>query len=218
MGARLDRVMFRQLLIHIRPPVNLDIAASRSEKLRGVAPSAAPPIPRPLVVPCLEHRTTTQLGTAPVRMTKPVYLMAIAALAFAGTSVPATHGQVSPSLDEFQRRVLPVVSRTCSTCHSDRVRTAGLSFDSFRDAASASAAPEVWRRALEKLDAGQMPPRPAAPLSPPDLDAVTGWILKLPGISRGSAAAAAAEPGRVTARRLNRAEYNNTIRDLLGVS
>jgi PAS domain-containing protein len=110
------------------------------------------------------------------------------------------------------------LSKTCVTCHSDRARTAGLSFEPFRDVASASSAPEVWQKVLDKLNAGQMPPSPAAPLSRSDLAAVTGWIRKLPGISEGHAVDAAMQPGRVTARRLNRTEYNNTIRDLLDVS
>ena len=63
-----------------------------------------------------------------------------------------------------------------------------------------------------------MPPRPAAPLPAGDVAAVSAWITKLPGISPVPANASASDPGRVTARRLNRAEYNNTIRDLLGVT
>jgi hypothetical protein len=43
------------------------------------------------------------------------------------------------------------------------------------------------------------------------------WIKKLPGLS-ASVTSGQAMAGRVTARRLNRVEYNNTIRDLLGVS
>ena len=122
------------------------------------------------------------------------------------------------SSDEYQQQVLPVLTKTCRTCHNDSARTAGLSFDGFRDAAAASRTPELWQKVLDKLNKGEMPPRPAA-LSSSDLAAVTGWIRKLPGISAAAAAdAQLRSPGRVTARRLNRAEYNNTIRDLLGVS
>src|SRR5207344_818887 len=41
---------------------------------------------------------------------------------------------------------------------------------------------------------------------------------RLPALSSEASNAATANPGRVTARRLNRTEYNNTIHDLLGVS
>ena len=120
---------------------------------------------------------------------------------------------------EFQRQVLPVLSKTCMSCHSDRLRTAGLSFESFRDGASASRAPDVWRKVLDKLEHGT----DAAPSSCAALCIGPGCghgvgIRNLPGISIESVAPTTVQPGRVTARRLNRAEYNNTIRDLLGVS
>ena len=57
-----------------------------------------------------------------------------------------------------------------------------------------------------------MPP-PGSPTPPkPDVAAVTAWIEKSLGRPTGTS-----EPARVTSRRLNRAEYNNTVRDLLGV-
>ena len=154
---------------------------------------------------------------AHIQITKVLCLFVLTAAA-PGVGTRTTLGQASPANDEFQRHVLPVLSKTCVTCHSDRARMAGLSFESFRDVASASTAPEVWQKVLDKLNAGLMPPPPAAPLSRADLAAVTGWIRKLPGISEAHAGDAAIQPGRVTARRLNRTEYNNTIRDLLGVS
>ena len=129
-------------------------------------------------------------------------------------------GQVLPQKapDEYQQQVLPVLTRNCVACHNDRARTAGLSFESFRDAAAASQKPELWQKVLDKLGARQMPPSPAAPLSSLELEGVTGWIRSLPAIAAASADVATQSPGRVTARRLNRVEYNNTIHDLLGVT
>jgi len=120
--------------------------------------------------------------------------------------------------DEFQQQVLPALAKTCIACHNDRLQTGGFSIESFRDAATASQKPELWQKVLDKLNAGQMPPRPASPLSTTELSAVTSWIRKLPSINTPSADAASMSPGRVTSRRLNRVEYNNTIHDLLGVS
>jgi mono/diheme cytochrome c family protein len=122
------------------------------------------------------------------------------------------------STDEFQKTVLPVLAKNCLGCHSDRLRTGNLSLEPFRDAALAPQKTDVWQKVLDKITAGQMPPRPMAPLSDADGAAVAGWIRKLPGLSDDSADVSTASPGRVTARRLNRVEYNNTIRDLLGVS
>jgi mono/diheme cytochrome c family protein len=120
--------------------------------------------------------------------------------------------------DDFQQQVLPVLTRTCAGCHNDRALAGGLSFEGIRDAAAASQKPELWLKVLDKVSAGQMPPRSAAPLSAADSAAMTRWIRKLPAIAASTGNEAGQNPGRVTARRLNRVEYNNTIRDLLGVS
>lgn len=126
------------------------------------------------------------------------------------------------SSDDFQQSVLPVLSKNCFGCHSERLQTGNLSLEPFRDARLAPQKPELWQKVLDKLVAGEMPPRPAAPLSAADLAAVTGWIERLLGPAQAGPHLEIPEsnidPGRVTARRLNRTEYNNTIRDLLGVT
>ena len=70
---------------------------------------------------------------------------------------------------------------------------------------------------LDKVSAGAMPPPTAKALTDAERAAVVDWIKKLPGLTASTSQAEAAA-GRVTARRLNRVEYNNTIRDLLGVA
>src|SRR3954469_19449664 len=132
----------------------------------------------------------------------------------------------------FQTTVLPVLAKNCFACHSDRVHAAGLSLEAFQDSSLVLQKPEVWTKVLDKLKSGTMPPRNAAQPSAEEVAAVTGWIESLHA-GTGAAApantasamptapaatAATADPGRVTARRLNRTEYNNTIRDLLGVT
>jgi hypothetical protein len=73
---------------------------------------------------------------------------------------------------------------------------------------------EKWEIILRRLEAGEMPPRGLPRPDAGDLKTVTTWIQS--EFDRADKAMKP-EPGRVTARRLNRSEYNNTIRDLLGV-
>ena len=148
-------------------------------------------------------------------------LLAAAVVAASVTAGTTVFGQAPPQAtpDEFRQTVAPVLTRNCVRCHSDRQLAGKLSFEPFLDGAAAPSRIDVWQKVLDKVVAGAMPPRPMTPLSASDVAAVTGWIRRLPGITDTAGAdGAMADPGRVTARRLNRAEYNNTIRDLLGVT
>ena len=115
----------------------------------------------------------------------------------------------------FQKTVQPFLAKNCFACHNEKLKTANLSLEGFHDAASAARQPEVWGKVLDKLSAGKMPPPGLPPIPKAEVAAVTSWIE---GMVKQPAANREPDPGRVTAHRLNRVEYNNTIRDLLGVS
>jgi len=92
---------------------------------------------------------------------------------------------------------------------------AGLDLAAFTSEAAAEKKPEVWAKVRDKLTAGLMPP-PGQPVpSKSEVSPVTAWI---DGLLSSANSGKAFDPGRVTARRLNRVEYDNTIRDLLGVA
>lgn len=108
---------------------------------------------------------------------------------------------------EYRNIVFPVLSKHCFACHNEKVRTGNLSLE-HPDSSAA-----LWEKVLDKVLTGRMPPPGPPALSKTDRAAITGWIEKSLGDRLENA-----DPGRVTSRRLNRAEYNNTVRDLLGVS
>jgi len=105
-----------------------------------------------------------------------------------------------------------VLDRYCVTCHSNRLKTAGLTLEG-RDLSSPASDPEVWERVIRKVHGSQMPP---AGVARPDPAAAAGLVAYLRG-SLDSYAAAQPYPGRPLLQRLNRAEYANAIRDLLGL-
>lgn len=131
--------------------------------------------------------------------------------------VPITASTVWMSEDTiaFQKTVQPFLEKNCSACHNDKQKIANLSFDSFGNPEHALKQTDLWENVLDKLSTGKMPPPGPPKPAPKELAAVTSWIETL--LSR-SGSSRTSNPGRVTARRLNRTEYNNTIRDLLGVS
>jgi len=114
---------------------------------------------------------------------------------------------------EFADTVAPLIRQNCLACHNAKLVTAGLDLERMLEAGAAGS-PEIWEKVLEKLRAGEMPPkgRPR-----PDPEALSGALAWLEARLAAGERETAFDPGRVTARRLNRAEYNNTVRDLLGV-
>ena len=102
------------------------------------------------------------------------------------------------------------ISRTyCETCHNDRLKTAGLSLQDLPIDGHA----ETWEKVIRKVRAGMMPPAGAKRPARAALDAFAGSIET--AIDR--AAAANPNPGRAPLHRMNRAEYENAIRDLLAL-
>jgi hypothetical protein len=110
--------------------------------------------------------------------------------------------------------VLAFVQTNCLACHSAAVRSGDIDLEVYKDAKAFTDGRETWERVLGKLKAGEMPP-PGIPRPPAaEFDAVTRW---LEAEFKRQDLAIRPEAGPVPARRLNRAEYNNTVRDLLGV-
>ena len=104
------------------------------------------------------------------------------------------------------------VRRYCITCHNDRTLTAGLSLQHVDATRVAEHAP-VLEKVFQKLRAGEMPPagRPR-----PDESAAADLVAWLE-TSLDGAAAESPNPGAPAIHRLNRAEYRNAVRDLLGL-
>ena len=104
------------------------------------------------------------------------------------------------------------VDRYCLACHNDRTRTAGLTLAGAGDAPVGEQAP-VLERVLHKLRAGEMPPAGRPAPDPGDRAELVAWLET--GLDR--AAAERPDPGSPAIHRLNRAEYRNAVRDLLGL-
>ncbi len=104
------------------------------------------------------------------------------------------------------------VRRHCLACHNDRTLTAGLSLQEVDPERVAEHAP-VLEKVFQKLRAGEMPPagRPR-----PDADTAAGLLAWLE-TALDAEAAANPDPGAPAIHRLNRAEYRNAVRDLLGL-
>ena len=133
---------------------------------------------------------------------------------------PARSAIQARSLQQPSGSVLPSVSpqrvlldRYCVSCHNEKVRAANLMLDTI-DVADVGAKAQVWEKVIQKVRMGAMPP-PGRPR--PDAAISDGFVSYLE-TSLDRAAATSPDPGRTdTFHRLNRAEYQNAIRDLLAL-
>jgi len=139
-------------------------------------------------------------------------LRAIAGLSMMAPS-PALAQGPKPR-DAFREKALPLIERYCVGCHSKEDPEAGIVLDRFADQAAALEGGRTWLRVRDALEGHIMPPADEDQPTSGEREALIGWIEDdFLAAQRGKQAGSAP----VVIRRLNRQEYNNTIRDLLGV-
>lgn len=131
-------------------------------------------------------------------------------------SVPASSSAPRATVDRPSASVTSdreVIEEFCLTCHDNDKEKGGLTLETY-DPLHAANAPEVSEKIIRKLRAGMMPP---PGVSRPDADVLQALAASLE-TRMDAAAAARPNPGRRTFQRLNRAEYANAIRELLGIT
>jgi mono/diheme cytochrome c family protein len=115
----------------------------------------------------------------------------------------------------YAQQVRPLLQQFCFTCHGGQKPSGGVNLTAFPDLASVRRDPTTWRKVLTQLRAGTMPPKSMPQPTDMQRGHLLGWLdqaLNAPADNRTPN-----DPGRVLIHRLSRTEYNNTVRDLLGV-
>ncbi|QVL34742.1 DUF1592 domain-containing protein [Telmatocola sphagniphila] len=147
--------------------------------------------------------------------------IALAVFVYSWESVSAEQAKDTPVFDaaaaaSFEKEVVPFLSKYCLKCHNETKKSAGLSLEKYRDAKSALKDRRVWLDVVSNIHSREMPPEDSkvkpTPAEREKIEAlITESLTKVDcGVAR--------DPGRPTLRRLNKAEYANTIRDLVGVT
>jgi mono/diheme cytochrome c family protein len=114
----------------------------------------------------------------------------------------------------FTQHIAPFVSKYCLGCHSGPRPKGRFGLEGYKDDAAVAKERVVWDRIAHMIRAQEMPPSFRPQPTPVERDLVTTWIS---GELAKVDCTGRQDPGRITIRRLNRTEYNNTIRDLVGV-
>src|SRR4051794_13830966 len=143
-----------------------------------------------------------------------ITLTALLAVLSSASLLSPTLAQEPERRDAFQKRVLPLLKSYCVECHNQEDPEAGIVLEGFDDQTAAVKEAKTWLRVLDALEARIMPPADMPQPSLNELEGVVGWIENDFLASQCDQQASAAP---VVIRRLNRQEYDNTIRDLLGL-
>src|SRR5467141_3600540 len=112
----------------------------------------------------------------------------------------------------FQTRIKPLLSKYCLGCHGEK-KKGDLDLRVYADEASVLRDRKTFAKVIKNLQAHEMPPEKKPQPTPEERELIAAWIQS----EIFKCDCDHPDPGRVTIRRLNRAEYNNTIRDLMGI-
>src|SRR5688572_18307030 len=134
-----------------------------------------------------------------------------AILAFLSGSLSARSGPDDLAA-RYEKDIRPLLESHCATCHGPKKKKGDVDFSKAgpRDR-------KIWKKALAQIESVEMPPEGEKPLSTEQREALLSWL-------RGASAAvdctdpAERHAGPPVLRRLNRAEYAATVRDLTGVT
>lgn len=121
-----------------------------------------------------------------------------------------------PSLAQapFSQIGVPFLERHCVSCHGKDKQKGDITLHNYRDDASLLKDRKKWKQILETVQHAEMPPDDKPQ---PSADERKAFLDSAKAVFANFDRNAKPDPGRVTARRLNREEYNNTIRDLIGM-
>ncbi|HEY3741581.1 MAG TPA: DUF1592 domain-containing protein [Bryobacteraceae bacterium] len=113
----------------------------------------------------------------------------------------------------YTAKVQPFVKQYCVACHNSKAKVAGIVLDQYASADSIGGDNGTWEKVLRKLRTGEMPPKG---MPQPKTDD-RAYIVQYLETELDRNAAEHPDPGRVSIHRLNKAEYNNAVRDVLGI-
>jgi hypothetical protein len=123
---------------------------------------------------------------------------------------------------EFEEKIEPIVAKYCHRCHGQEKKKGGLDLARFRTADNVLAEHEVWKTAVQRINLHEMPPKGEPQLRHEEMALVDRWFQSLPKPKSDCSEIANDAnlrwyKGYVASRRLTHTEYDNTLRDLLGV-
>ena len=116
---------------------------------------------------------------------------------------------------DFKKDIVPILDKYCVSCHDDEAK-GGVNLDALTEDGAFWREPKTWEKVLNAMRDASMPPAKKEQPKPEDRSLVSGWLANT--LDHPDAAKIPSDVGRKLIHRLSRLEYNNTVRDLLGVT
>ena len=126
----------------------------------------------------------------------------------------SAEGSLARLAKEYPGRILPLVRKHCLKCHSAEKKKGGLDLGRFGTVADVRSHTRTWQKVLRRLRDGEMPPRNSPQPTSADRKRLIEWSESY---LLADARDRAGDPGLVLMRRLTKAEYNYSVRDLTRV-
>jgi hypothetical protein len=128
----------------------------------------------------------------------------------------------APPGDPFAKDIRPILTKFCGACHGPAKKKGGLDLSPFKTEADAAKEPALWADVMERVQAFEMPPPGAREVPFNENRTLLRWLRGVARKETNCQTVASDRTqrdyrGHVMSRRLTRAEYDNTVRDLVGL-
>lgn len=115
---------------------------------------------------------------------------------------------------DYEEKAVPFFGEYCFDCHGNDRKKAGVNLETYTGDVALFKEPKFWQRVIEVIETREMPPEDKSqPTNEQRFEIASFLREQLKALDCDTLV----NPGRVTIRRLNRNEYNNTIQDLFGL-
>jgi hypothetical protein len=127
-----------------------------------------------------------------------------------------TPAQASLAQAEYEKEIRPLLTQFCGGCHGDKGPSGGVSITAWGDVTTLQKDQTHGRKALTQIRERAMPPKGSPQPNEMQRDRLVQWMAHT--LDNADESLLPKNPGRVLFHRLSRTEYNNTLRDLLGIT
>ena len=141
-----------------------------------------------------------------------LYCFTSAGTLLAAQGAPASESDLFDT--RYKNQIAPLLARYCTDCHGSAKKKGGVRLDEPVTLATMISGAEKWQTLLEQVTTAQMPPEEKPQPDAKEIDAIAKWVREAIAFADSKTPK---DPGYVMPQRLNRSEYNNTVRDLTGL-